>query len=111
MNMRMDERALKAAMKKMGIQSQDIECSEVIIKAGSKELIITNPHVSRVNMMGQVTFQVMGDVTEREAVPEIYREDIKTVMEQAGVDEETATRALEMNKGDLAAAIMSLGRK
>ena len=111
MNMRMDERALKAAMKKMGIQSQDVECSEVIIKSGSTEIVITNPHVSKVNMMGQITFQVIGNVTEREAKPEISQDDIKTVMEQASVDEEAAIKALELSKGDLAAAIISLGRE
>ena len=38
----------------------------------------------------------------------ISEEDIKTVMEQAKVTKEKAESALKENKGDLAAAIISL---
>jgi nascent polypeptide-associated complex subunit alpha len=39
-------------MKRMGIQQQEIEATEVIIKTPEKTIIITNPSVSKVNMMG-----------------------------------------------------------
>ncbi len=38
----------------------------------------------------------------------ISEEDIKLVMEQAGVDHDTAKKALEEAKGDLAEAILKL---
>ena len=45
------------------------------------------------------------------APPEISEEDIKTVSEQTGADEETAKKTIEKNKGDLAAAIMELKKE
>jgi nascent polypeptide-associated complex subunit alpha len=70
--------------------------------------MIRNPSVQKVDMMGQTSFQVAGEIEEREAKAEISEEDIKTVMEQAAVNEEDARKALEASKGDLAAAIISL---
>ena len=105
----MNPRKMNQMMKKMGIQQTEIDAIEVIIRTPEKELIIPNPQVSKVNMMGQETIQIVGDIHERELVttPEISEDDVKTVMEQAGVSEEQAKEAIEQNKGDLAAAIMS----
>ena len=106
----MNSRQAKQMMKRMGIQQQEIDAKEVIIKTGDKEIVISNPQVSKVNMMGQETFQVVGDIEERSlsAEPEINQEDVNTVMEQAGVDEETARGAIKKNNGDLAASILEL---
>ena len=106
----MNPRAMKQAMKSMGIQQQEIDATEVIIKTPEKELIIKNPQVSKVNMMGQETFQVVGEIEERaiETEPEINEDDIKTVIEQTGVDEGKAKELIEKHEGDLAAAIMEL---
>ena len=106
----MNPRKMQQMMRKMGISQQEIDATEVIIKTPEKELVISNPQVSKVNMMGQETFQVVGDIEERvlNKEPEISEEDIKTVMEQANVDEEKAKDAIEKNHGDLAAAIMEL---
>lgn len=106
----MNPRKMQQAMKKMGIAQVEIEATEVIIKTPEKDLIITNPQVSKVNMMGQETFQVVGQVEEREkeTTPEISEEDIKTVVEQTGVSEEEAKAAIESSKGDLAQAILDL---
>ena len=94
----------------MGIAQQEIEANEVIIKCPDKEIVISNPQVSKVNAMGQETFQVVGDIEERslDTTPEINEEDIKTVMEQANVSEEVAKSKLEENKGDLAKTIIDL---
>jgi nascent polypeptide-associated complex subunit alpha len=103
---------MQQAMKKMGIQQTEIPAIEVIIRMEDKEIVIADPSVQKVNMMGQESFQVSGRVEERELssskTPEISEEDVKTVMEQAGVDEETAKKALEEANGDLAEAIMKL---
>ena len=107
----MNPRKMQQMMKRMGIQQVEIPATEVIIRSEDKEIVITDPSVSKVNMMGQETFQIAGgDVHERElsTEPEINEDDVKAVMEQAGVDEETAKKALEDAKGDLAAAIMGL---
>jgi nascent polypeptide-associated complex subunit alpha len=97
-------------MKQMGIQQQDIEASEVIIKTQEKTIVITNPSVAKVNMMGQETFQISGEIHEQaiDTTPDINEDDIKTVMEQASVDESKAKEALEKSEGDLAQAIMNL---
>ncbi len=106
----MNPRAMRQAMKRMGIQQQDIDATEVIIKTPEKELVINNPQVAKVNMMGQETFQVIGQVEERSISKEssINEDDIKTVMEQTGVDENKAKEVIEKHSGDLAAAIMEL---
>ncbi len=106
-------RDMQKAMKKLGIRQEEIDADEVIIKSGNKEIIITNPQVSRVNMMGQETFQIIGNAEEREisSSPEISEDDIKTVMAQAGAAEEKAREAIESNEGDLAKAIMELKRQ
>lgn len=96
---------LQKAMKKMGIKQEEIEATEVIIKTTSKDLIIRNPKVTKVNMMGQESLQISGEIEESSGISE---EDIKTVSEQASVSKEKAKESLEKNKGDLAAAIIEL---
>ena len=97
-------------MKRMGIQQTEIPATEVIIKTEEKEIVITNPSVAKVNMMGQENFQISGNIQEREisSEPEINEDDIKTVVDQTGASEEEAKKVLEDNKGDIAAAILSL---
>ena len=106
----MNPRKMQQMMKRMGIQQVEIPATEVIIKTEDKEIVITEPTVSKVNMMGQETFQISGTVSEREKTAEtgISEDDVKTVMEQAKVDEEKAREALEKAKGDIAKAILDL---
>ena len=103
-------REMQKVMKKLGIKQEEIDANEVIIKTNDKEIVITNPQVSKVNMMGQETFQIIGQVEERpiSSDPEISQEDIEIVMEQTGVTEEEAIDAIEKNDRDLAKAIISL---
>jgi len=109
----MNPKKVQQMMKQMGIQQVEIPASEVIIKAEGKDIIITNASVSKVNMMGQETFQISGEIHERKhsTEPDISKEDVKTVMEQAGVDEETAKNSLEKSAGDLAEAILDLKKE
>jgi nascent polypeptide-associated complex subunit alpha len=107
----MNPRMMKQAMKKMGIQQVEIDDAEqVIIKCATREIIIDSPQVSRVNAMGQDTFQVVGEYSEHEldSTPEINEDDVKTVMDQTGVSEEKAKEAIDAAEGDLAKAIMDL---
>lgn len=106
----MNPRKMQQMMRKMGIAQVEIDATEVIIRTPEKEIVITNPSVSKVNMMGQQTYQVVGEEHERSlsVQPEISDDDVKTVMEQAGVDEATAKEAIDKAEGDLARAIMNL---
>ena len=106
----MNPRKVQQMMKQMGIQQVDVPATEVIIKTEEKEIIITNPSVQKVNMMGNENFQISGEITEREisTTPDISEEDVKTVMEQTGKSEEEVKSALEETEGDLAEAIMKL---
>jgi len=101
----MNPKLLKQAMKRMGIQQVEIPAVEVIIKCKDKDLVIKNPQVSKINMMGQETLQVIGEISERSSINE---EDITTVMEQTHVSKEKAKKALEKSNGDLAEAILNL---
>ncbi len=106
----MNSRKMQQMMKRMGIQQQEIPATEVIIKTPDKQIIISSPQVSRVNMMGQKTFQITGEETEKSlsSEPEIDQDDLKTVMDQTDVDEKTAKTTLEKNKGDIAKTILEL---
>ncbi|MFO7710258.1 MAG: nascent polypeptide-associated complex protein [Candidatus Woesearchaeota archaeon] len=104
----MNQRKMNQMMKKMGVSQNEIDAQEVIIRTGEKELVFNNPQVTKVNMMGQETYQVIGEPEERELKPEISEEDVQTVMEQAQVEEADARKALEETGGDLAEAILNL---
>jgi nascent polypeptide-associated complex subunit alpha len=97
-------------MKMMGIQQEEVDATEVIIRTPEKEIVIVNPSVVKIKGMGPDNFQVSGEIHEREisTEPEISEEDIKTVAEQAKVSTEKAKEALEESKGDIAEAILNL---
>jgi len=104
----MNPKMLQQAMKKMGIKQEEIDAEEVIIKGKEKTLIIKHPQVQKVNMMGQESFQITGQVEEHESQQEISEEDIQTIMEQAGVNEATAKEALKEHNNDIAETIIAL---
>ncbi len=101
---------MEKMMRSMGIVQTPIDALQVIIQTSDKEIVIEQPQVSKVTMMGQETYQVIGKAKERarKADVEITGEDVDMVMEQTGVDEETARQALKDAKGDLAQAILDL---
>ena len=106
----MNPRKMQGMMKKMGISQVEVDATEVIIKTSESEIVIKNPQVSKVKMMGQETFQISGESEEKaiDTKPEINEEDVKTVMEQTGTSEEDAKKAIEKTEGDLAEAILKL---
>ena len=106
-------REMQKAMKKLGIKQEEIDAELVIIKTSGKDLIIKNPQVSRVNMMGQETIQVIGDITEvdKDEKIELDEDDIETVIEQTSCTKEEAIDALEESNGNLAEAILKLQNK
>ncbi len=105
--MRINPRQLEKMAKRMGIQATPIEAEEVIIKTPEKDLVVRNPQVSKVNMMGQETLQITGEIEERPKQP-FTDEDVKTVMDQTGATEEEAKQTLTETNGDLAQSILKL---
>ena len=102
---KVNPKQMQKMMDKMGMKQEDIPATEVIIKGHGKEIIIKNPNVTKINMMGQETFQITGDISEGSG---ISKDDILTVSQQANVSEGEALKALEESKGDLAEAIINL---
>ena len=102
----MDKRQMEKMMKQMGINSEEVEAEEVIIRTKGKEIVITNPQVTKIRMAGQETFQIAGKAVER-TTEKFSQDDINMVMEQTGANENEAREALK-SEGDMAAAIMRL---
>ena len=104
---------MERQMKKMGMKMEELEgARQVIIRFDEKELVIDNPNVSLMNVMGQETYQIEGKAreVELEYEVEIPDEDVEMVANSAGVSEDKAREALEECKGDLAEAIMKLNQ-
>ncbi|MEM1579206.1 MAG: nascent polypeptide-associated complex protein [Archaeoglobaceae archaeon] len=99
---------MKKMMKQMGIEMEEIDAKEVIIKTSMEELIFRNPSVTKISAKGMETFQVIGSYEVVKLTPAISDDDVKLVMEQTNVDSETARRALIEANGDIAEAIMRL---
>lgn len=111
----LDPRALKRMMDSMGMKSTEIPAERVIIHGKEREIVIENPSVTMIEVQGNTTFQIMGDVIEKgkpDAEVEINEDDIKTVKEQTGIsDEGKIMDALKESKGDIAEAIMKLNKE
>ncbi len=103
----MNPRDVQRAMRKLGMQQETIIASEVIIRCQDKDIIIQQPSVMKVNMMGEENYQISGTIKEQPRAAAITEEDITAVMQQTGKDKETARAALETH-GDIAKAILSL---
>jgi len=104
----MNPQMINQAMKKMGIKQEELDAREVIIRLKDKDLVIKNPAVTKINMQGNESFQIVGKVEEKESVNEgINEEDIKTVMHQTGCTKEKAIESLK-KYDDIAEAIISL---
>ena len=103
-------REMQKAMKKLGIKQEEIDAEEVIIKTPTKDLVIKNPHVSKINMMGQETIQVVGDIVEvnKDETAEINEDDMATIIEQTNCSKKEALEALQASNGNLAEAILKL---
>ena len=99
-------------MQRMGLSMDAVpDVEQVIIKTGSKEILIESPEVAVVDIQGQKMFQVAGGkITEKtfERKLSLPEEDIKLVADQTGRSLEEARKALEECGGDLAKAILFL---
>uniref|UniRef100_A0A7C3YFR4 Nascent polypeptide-associated complex protein n=1 Tax=Geoglobus ahangari TaxID=113653 RepID=A0A7C3YFR4_9EURY len=105
--MPLNPKQMKKMMKQMGIDMDEIEAEEVIIRTKSEELIFKNPTVTKISAKGVESFQIIGSYEVVERI-EISEEDVKLVAEQAGVSLEEARKALIESKGDIAEALLKL---
>ncbi len=105
-----NSRQMKRMMKKMGMESTDIDAEKVIIETSDKKLVFDDAQVVQMKVKGQETYQIIG--TPRQEAVEgkvlIDEQDIKLVSDRAGVSEEEAKKALEETDGKPAEAIIKL---
>jgi len=124
-----DPRRMKAMMRKMGIEQQQLEGVEsVVITMRDRELVFDAPEVLAVTAQGQTSYQVSGEAQERARGgatagagagaaagagapaprPKYSREDLALVMAQTGATEDEARAALDVCEGEVAEAIIRL---
>jgi len=109
---RIDRRQMERAMRQMGVKMDELEgVREVVIKLADREIVIPNAQVTRTDMAGQRSYQVSGQEFERKPESEPSEDDVKLVMEQAGVEREAAMQVLKETGGDIAEAILKLKEK
>ncbi len=121
----LNPRKMQQMMKQMGIDVDDVDAEEVVIRtADGEELVFSDPEVTRMDARGQQTYQVVGDAETRKAtggasgaveagdadssasaVPDA---DVEIVAQRTGASEDEAREALEAVDGDLAAAVERL---
>ena len=82
----MDPRAMKSMMAKMGIKSEEISAIRVTIECEDRQVVITSPQVTKIEMQGVTSFQVTGDISENQKVIEltVSDDDIALVQEKTG---------------------------
>jgi nascent polypeptide-associated complex subunit alpha len=97
---------MQAMMKQMGIAQDEIPAEKVIIETQDKNIVINNPSVTKINMQGNETFQIAGDVEEQEK-EDFSEQDIQTIVEKTNCTPEQAKAELEKT-GDIAEAIINL---
>jgi len=89
-----NSKQMQAMMKQMGISQTEIPSSRVIIeKEDGNKLIIENPSVVKIKMQGQESFQITGEVYEKEET--FSEQDIQTIIEKTNCTKEQAQKALE----------------
>ena len=113
--MRVNDRQMKQAMKKMGIKQSSVDgVTEVIIRTRDKEIVVKRADVICIEMGVTKSFQVSGESEERmigedgvakQTFPE---DDISLVMSQTGCDRDKAIAALEAVDGQPAEAIIKI---
>jgi nascent polypeptide-associated complex subunit alpha len=104
-------RKMASMMKQMGIDINELEnVEEVIIRTPEKDIIFKDAEVTIMDARGMKTYQVVGTPSEVPREMKIPEEDIKLVMEQTGSSDSDANKALLETKGDIAAAILKLGK-
>ncbi len=112
----LNPRKMEQMMQQMGIDVDELDAEEVIIRTAETELVFSNPDVTKMDAQGQETYQIIGSPEERElgsggseeSGPALDDADIEIITARTGVSEAEARTALEAHDGDLAAAVEEL---
>lgn len=100
---------MKAAMRKMGMQMNEIEnVTKVVVHTPSGNYVFEDAQVVGITMQGQTSYQLTGNMHFEEAEVEIPESDVELVASQTSVTPEAALAALKECKGDIAEAILKL---
>ena len=115
---KLNSREMRRMMAQMGIKTVEMnDVKRVTLHGDSKDYIISNAHVVLIEARGEKSFQITGDLKEipkssaRTDEPVFPDEDVKLVMEQAGVSREKAVEALKKAEGEVAQAIVDHKKK
>mgnify|MGYP006287070575 CR=1 FL=1 len=118
-----DPQKMQQMMDQFGIDIDELDAQEVIIRTPDEDLVFTDAEVQRMDAQGQETYQVIGTPESRDpgestavesgdsgggggaAIPDA---DVEIVANRAGVSEDDARDALEAEDGNLAAAVERL---
>jgi len=132
----LNPRKMEKLMEQMGVDMEDIDAEEVVIRTSDEELVFDAPEVMRMDARGQETYQIVGSPDVREAGAEtgagtaaasetadepdvdeaggddeggaVPDADVEIVAQRTGASEAEAREALEETGGDLAAAVERL---
>ncbi|WP_254767195.1 nascent polypeptide-associated complex protein [Salinilacihabitans rarus] len=118
----LNPRKMEQMMKQMGIDVDEIDAEEVVIRTDEHDLVFTDPDVTKMDARGQETYQIIGTPEERErgaasadegaadadAGAGVDEGDVELVATRTGASEAEAREALERHDGDLAAAVADL---
>ncbi|EMA46430.1 nascent polypeptide-associated complex protein [Halococcus morrhuae DSM 1307] len=116
---------MQQMMKQMGIDIEEIDAEEIIIRTGDEELVFDDAEVQRMDAQGQATYTITGEPESRsadeEAIPlgegdddaedgtdRIPDSDVDIVAQRTDASPEEAREALDAEDGDLAAAVSRL---
>ena len=113
----LDPSKMQQMMKQMGIDIEEIDAEEVVIRTADAELVFTDAEVQRMDAQGQQTYNIVGapEVRERggtsagddagDSEDGLPQEDVQMVANAAGVSASRAREALEAVGGRPADAI------
>jgi nascent polypeptide-associated complex subunit alpha len=118
----MNPRKMKQMMEQMGIDVEELDASEVIIKTDDGDLVFDDASVTKMDARGQETYQIVGSPEMRDRTAELTADDaddggeddgdagipdddVEIVAMRTGASEDAAREALEAVGGDLAAAV------
>ncbi|ELY89986.1 nascent polypeptide-associated complex protein [Natrialba taiwanensis] len=121
----LNPRKMEQMMQQMGIDAEDVDAEEVIIRTDEYDLVFNDAEVTKIDARGQETYQIIGSPEQVESGSaggaggdadadtdgdgsSIPDDDVEIVAMRADVSEDEARTALEENDGDLAAAVEDL---
>lgn len=120
----LDPRKMEQMMKQMGIDTEELDATEIVIRTPEEELVFSDADVTVINAQGQQTYQIVGEPETREigsgsdvgdangdaAIEDadIPADDVEIVAMRTGASEDDARTALEEADGDLATAVEKL---